>query len=101
MSHLPFVPHKLLKLLPLPPAPPPPLPTFPNLCPPHVLVCSDCYELDGALVVGIIIGDLLVTGGVVILIYHWAQKKSGSLPASGKTTGGPKGTHQSIHITEN
>nr|XP_023689190.1 T-cell surface glycoprotein CD3 epsilon chain-like [Paramormyrops kingsleyae] len=54
-------------------------------------VCSDCYELDGTLVVGIIIGDLLVTGGVVILIYYWAQKKSGSSPASAVARSGPRG----------
>ncbi|XP_072557623.1 T-cell surface glycoprotein CD3 epsilon chain-like [Paramormyrops kingsleyae] len=54
-------------------------------------VCSDCYELDGTLVIGFIIGDLLVTGGVVILIYYWAQKKSGSSPASAVARSGPRG----------
>ncbi|XP_018603856.1 T-cell surface glycoprotein CD3 epsilon chain-like [Scleropages formosus] len=39
-------------------------------------VGDNLYELDGFLVAGIIVGDLLVTAGIVIIIYLWAQKKS-------------------------
>ncbi|XP_048837047.1 T-cell surface glycoprotein CD3 epsilon chain-like [Brienomyrus brachyistius] len=54
-------------------------------------VCPNCYELDGTLVIGFVIGDLLVTMGIVILIYHCAQKKSGSSPASAVARPGPRG----------
>ncbi|XP_064830514.1 T-cell surface glycoprotein CD3 epsilon chain-like [Oncorhynchus masou masou] len=38
-------------------------------------VCENCVELDA--VTGAIVGDLLVTGGVIFIVYSWAQKKSG------------------------
>ncbi|KAG7470825.1 hypothetical protein MATL_G00117850 [Megalops atlanticus] len=44
-------------------------------------VCENCYELDATLLTGIILGDLLVTGGVIILVYHWAQRRAGPSPA--------------------
>ncbi|MBN3315466.1 CD3E protein, partial [Atractosteus spatula] len=48
-------------------------------------VCENCYELEIQTVAGLILGDLLVTGGVVIIVYYWAQRKSGSPPlAPGK-----------------
>ncbi|XP_035242482.1 T-cell surface glycoprotein CD3 epsilon chain-like [Anguilla anguilla] len=51
-------------------------------------VCKNCYELDGGLLIGIIFVDLLVTGGVIIVIYNCAQRKSSSArspaPASGR-----------------
>ncbi|XP_029537473.1 T-cell surface glycoprotein CD3 epsilon chain-like [Oncorhynchus nerka] len=40
-------------------------------------VCENCVELDATLVTGAIVGDLLVTGGVIFIVYSWAQKKSG------------------------
>ncbi|KAM9453922.1 T-cell surface glycoprotein CD3 epsilon chain-like [Salvelinus alpinus] len=40
-------------------------------------VCENCVELDATLVTGVIVGDLLVTGGVIFIVYSWAQKKSG------------------------
>ncbi|XP_055735788.1 T-cell surface glycoprotein CD3 epsilon chain-like [Salvelinus fontinalis] len=40
-------------------------------------VCEDCYELNPTLVAGAIIGDLLVTGGVILIVYLRARKKSG------------------------
>lgn len=40
-------------------------------------VCKDCYELNPTLVAGAIIGDLLVTGGVILIVYLRARKKSG------------------------
>nr|XP_015193109.1 PREDICTED: T-cell surface glycoprotein CD3 epsilon chain-like [Lepisosteus oculatus] len=43
-------------------------------------VCENCYELEIQTVAGLILGDLLVTGGVVIIVYYWAQRKSGSAP---------------------
>ncbi|KAG5837382.1 hypothetical protein ANANG_G00238670 [Anguilla anguilla] len=48
-------------------------------------MCEHCYELDGGLLIGIIFVDLLVTGGVIIVIYNCAQRKSSSpAPASGR-----------------
>uniref|UniRef100_A0A4W5Q8U6 CD3 gamma/delta subunit Ig-like domain-containing protein n=1 Tax=Hucho hucho TaxID=62062 RepID=A0A4W5Q8U6_9TELE len=40
-------------------------------------VCEDCYELNPTLVAWAIVGDLLVTGGVILIVYLMAQKKSG------------------------
>ncbi|KAK6295775.1 T-cell surface glycoprotein CD3 epsilon chain [Coregonus clupeaformis] len=40
-------------------------------------VCENCFELDATLVVKVMVGDLLVTGGVILIVYLWAQKKSG------------------------
>ncbi|NP_001117094.1 T-cell surface glycoprotein CD3 epsilon chain isoform 1 precursor [Salmo salar] len=40
-------------------------------------VCKDCYELNPTVVAGAIIGDLLVTGGVILIVYLRARKKSG------------------------
>ncbi|XP_064840539.1 T-cell surface glycoprotein CD3 epsilon chain-like [Oncorhynchus masou masou] len=40
-------------------------------------VCKDCFELSPTLVAGAIIGDLLVTGGVILIVYLRARKKSG------------------------
>uniref|UniRef100_A0A4W5M8Z0 CD3 gamma/delta subunit Ig-like domain-containing protein n=1 Tax=Hucho hucho TaxID=62062 RepID=A0A4W5M8Z0_9TELE len=39
-------------------------------------VCENGFELDVILVTGIIVGDLLLTGGVILIVYSWAQKKS-------------------------
>ncbi|KAJ8369036.1 hypothetical protein SKAU_G00090640 [Synaphobranchus kaupii] len=55
-------------------------------------VCKNCYELDGALLMGFIFVDLLVTGGIITVIYTCARKKSASAPspapASGRTARG-------------
>ncbi|XP_041732975.2 T-cell surface glycoprotein CD3 epsilon chain [Coregonus clupeaformis] len=40
-------------------------------------VCENCFELDSTLVAWAIIGDLLVTGAVILIVYRCAQKKSG------------------------
>lgn len=40
-------------------------------------LCKDCYELNPTVVAGAIIGDLLVTGGVILIVYLRARKKSG------------------------
>ncbi|KAL4647303.1 T-cell surface glycoprotein CD3 epsilon chain [Arapaima gigas] len=59
-------------------------------------VCESCYELDGSLLAGIIVGDLLVTGGIVIIIYLWAQRRSAattrvSAGRSAPPRSGPRG----------
>ncbi|KAJ7990227.1 hypothetical protein DPEC_G00298120 [Dallia pectoralis] len=47
--------------------------------------CENCYEVDTYLVVGCIIGDLMFTGGFILIVYLWAQKRSG-LAAPEKST---------------
>ncbi|KAI1893268.1 hypothetical protein AGOR_G00121960 [Albula goreensis] len=52
-------------------------------------VCENCYELDATLLIGIIVGDLMVTGGIIIFIYNCAQRKAGASPppsAAGRST---------------
>ncbi|XP_065135996.1 T-cell surface glycoprotein CD3 epsilon chain-like [Paramisgurnus dabryanus] len=39
-------------------------------------VCKNCYELNAGLASGVIIGDLLLTGGVILLVYLCTQRKS-------------------------
>ncbi|KAJ7990229.1 hypothetical protein DPEC_G00298150 [Dallia pectoralis] len=38
--------------------------------------CENCYEVDRTLVAGCIVGDLMVTGGFILIVYLWAKKKS-------------------------
>ncbi|KAJ8256536.1 hypothetical protein COCON_G00186880 [Conger conger] len=45
-------------------------------------VCENCYELDGSVLIGLIGMDLLVTGGIVILIYNCTRRKSASGPST-------------------
>ncbi|XP_048837337.1 T-cell surface glycoprotein CD3 epsilon chain-like [Brienomyrus brachyistius] len=45
-------------------------------------VCEDCFQLDGILLLTIISGDLLVTGGVILFAYHRAQRKLEPPPAA-------------------
>ncbi|XP_046892287.1 T-cell surface glycoprotein CD3 epsilon chain-like [Hypomesus transpacificus] len=45
-------------------------------------VCENCYELDSTLVAGAIGMDLLLTGGIMMIIYLCAHKKtSGETPS--------------------
>ncbi|XP_073674374.1 T-cell surface glycoprotein CD3 epsilon chain-like [Garra rufa] len=42
----------------------------------RVKVCENCYELNGLLAWGVILGDLMVTGGVILIVYLFATKNS-------------------------
>ncbi|KAK2881761.1 hypothetical protein Q8A67_019029 [Cirrhinus molitorella] len=41
-----------------------------------VKVCEGCYELNGLKAWGIITGDLLLTGGVILIVYLFANKNT-------------------------
>ncbi|MGH0157278.1 UNVERIFIED_CONTAM: hypothetical protein FKN15_032451 [Acipenser sinensis] len=41
-------------------------------------VCESCVEVEVVQVIGIIFADLLVTAGVAILVYYWAQNRKGA-----------------------
>lgn len=56
-------------------------------------VCENCVEVSGMLLVGMILVDLLVTGGIIILIYNCGQKKSSSAPAPAPASGRPGRTN--------
>ncbi|KAA0701620.1 hypothetical protein E1301_Tti024183 [Triplophysa tibetana] len=38
-------------------------------------VCENCFELSGLTAAGVIFGDLLFTGGVILIVYIWTQRK--------------------------
>nr|XP_055051384.1 T-cell surface glycoprotein CD3 epsilon chain-like [Misgurnus anguillicaudatus] len=44
-------------------------------------VCENCYELTAGLASGVIIGDLLFTGGVILLVYLCTQRKQRGAPS--------------------
>ncbi|XP_048017980.1 T-cell surface glycoprotein CD3 epsilon chain-like [Megalobrama amblycephala] len=44
----------------------------------NVKVCENCYELTGFLAAGAIIGDLLVTGAVILIVYMCVSKNTDS-----------------------
>ncbi|KAJ8280220.1 hypothetical protein GJAV_G00051980 [Gymnothorax javanicus] len=52
-------------------------------------VCENCVEVNGMLLMAMIIVDLLVTGGIIILIYNCAQRKSSSAPSPAPASGRP------------
>ncbi|XP_058866052.1 T-cell surface glycoprotein CD3 epsilon chain-like [Acipenser ruthenus] len=41
-------------------------------------VCESCVEVEVVPMIGIIFADLLVTAGVAILVYYWAQNRKGA-----------------------
>ncbi|KTF93555.1 hypothetical protein cypCar_00032934 [Cyprinus carpio] len=43
-------------------------------------VCENCYELSGLTGWGIMFGDVLITGGVIIIIYFCAARNSDGPP---------------------
>ncbi|XP_009708683.1 PREDICTED: T-cell surface glycoprotein CD3 epsilon chain [Cariama cristata] len=45
-------------------------------------VCANCEELDALAVTGIIIADLLITFGVLILVYYFSKDRKGRPSAS-------------------
>lgn len=64
---------------------------FNNIC--HLFlsltVCDNCHELKGPIVIGIICGDLLITGGIILIVYLHGQRKSGPAPQKRKATTNP------------
>ena len=45
-------------------------------------MCANCEELDTFTVVGIIAADLLITLGVLILVYYFSKNKKGQSRAA-------------------
>ncbi|KFQ88104.1 T-cell surface glycoprotein CD3 epsilon chain, partial [Phoenicopterus ruber ruber] len=52
-------------------------------------VCANCEELDALAVTGIITADLLITFGVLILVYYFSKDRKGR--ASATAGGQPRG----------
>ncbi|XP_052431406.1 T-cell surface glycoprotein CD3 epsilon chain [Carassius gibelio] len=46
----------------------------------NVKVCENCYELSGVMAWGVMIIDLLITGGVILIIYFCSARNSDSKP---------------------
>ncbi|NWR45343.1 CD3E protein, partial [Regulus satrapa] len=46
-------------------------------------VCANCEELDALMVAGIVTADLLVTLGVLILVYYFSKEGKGRASAAG------------------
>ncbi|XP_039578098.1 T-cell surface glycoprotein CD3 epsilon chain [Passer montanus] len=49
----------------------------------HAKVCATCEELDALTVAGIITADLLITLGVLILVYYFSKSRKGRASAAG------------------
>ncbi|XP_056100708.1 T-cell surface glycoprotein CD3 epsilon chain-like, partial [Rhinichthys klamathensis goyatoka] len=57
-----------------------------------VKVCENCYELSGLMASGVIMGDLLLTGAVILIVYMCVPKNTGSTQQKGskpRTTSAP------------
>ncbi|XP_028930365.1 T-cell surface glycoprotein CD3 epsilon chain [Ornithorhynchus anatinus] len=55
-------------------------------------VCEMCVEVDLLSVAGIVLGDVLVTLGVLVLVYYWSKSRKGQATGRGAgTTGRPRG----------
>ncbi|KAM9269371.1 T-cell surface glycoprotein CD3 epsilon chain [Morus bassanus] len=52
-------------------------------------VCTNCEELDTLAVIGIVTADLLITFGVLILVYYFSKDRKGR--ASASAGGRPRG----------
>ncbi|XP_009570064.1 T-cell surface glycoprotein CD3 epsilon chain isoform X2 [Cuculus canorus] len=50
-------------------------------------VCTNCEELDALTVTGIIIADILITFGVLILVYYFSKDRKGRAGAGGRQRG--------------
>ncbi|PKU37584.1 t-cell surface glycoprotein cd3 epsilon chain [Limosa lapponica baueri] len=48
----------------------------------EVKVCANCEELDALAVTGIITADLLITFGVLILVYYFSKDRKGKASTS-------------------
>ncbi|XP_062408720.1 T-cell surface glycoprotein CD3 epsilon chain-like [Sardina pilchardus] len=55
-------------------------------------VCENCYELDGSYVAAAICADLLITGGIILLVYAYGQRKSGPAPPKPTNARNPTGS---------
>ncbi|XP_065508232.1 T-cell surface glycoprotein CD3 epsilon chain isoform X1 [Caloenas nicobarica] len=55
----------------------------------NVRVCANCQELDALAVTGIVTADLLITFGVLILVYYFSKDRKGRPSAS--AGGRPRG----------
>ncbi|KFU86103.1 T-cell surface glycoprotein CD3 epsilon chain, partial [Chaetura pelagica] len=57
----------------------------------HARVCANCEELDAPAVAGIITADLLITLGVLILVYYFSKDRKGrASPSAGTRQRGQK-----------
>ncbi|NXS23453.1 CD3E protein, partial [Mystacornis crossleyi] len=56
-------------------------------------VCANCEELDALTVAGIITADLLITLGVLILVYYFSKGRKGRASAGGDSR--PRGESHS------
>ncbi|KAL7825369.1 hypothetical protein AOLI_G00325760 [Acnodon oligacanthus] len=50
-------------------------------------VCKDCMDLEAGWATAIVIGDILVTLGVILIVYLCAKKKAGPAPHQRATPG--------------
>ncbi|XP_076138628.1 T-cell surface glycoprotein CD3 epsilon chain-like [Alosa pseudoharengus] len=55
-------------------------------------VCEYCYELDPYVVAAAICADLLITGGIILLVYAYGQRKSGPAPPKPSNARNPAGS---------
>ncbi|XP_048121019.1 T-cell surface glycoprotein CD3 epsilon chain-like isoform X2 [Alosa alosa] len=55
-------------------------------------VCDYCYELDPYVVAAVICADLLITGGIILLVYAYGQRKSGPAPPKPSNARNPAGS---------
>lgn len=53
-------------------------------------VCDNCYELNTVLVSGVIVGDLMLTFGIMMIVYLYAQKKAGKTNSTKSVPAKPK-----------
>lgn len=58
-------------------------------------VCANCEELDALTVAGIITADLLITLGVLILVYYFSKGRKGRASSAGDSR--PRGESHSRH----
>ncbi|NWY53941.1 CD3E protein, partial [Chionis minor] len=57
----------------------------------HARVCANCEELDALAVTGIITADILITFGVLILVYYFSKdRKGGASTSAGSRPRGQK-----------
>ncbi|XP_061449379.1 T-cell surface glycoprotein CD3 epsilon chain [Rhineura floridana] len=58
----------------------------------QIKACEDCVELSTGFVAGIVIADLLITCGVLFLVYYFSKSRGGAAGGGPRTrTQGPKG----------
>ncbi|NWH79252.1 CD3E protein, partial [Piaya cayana] len=50
-------------------------------------VCANCEELDALMVTGIIIADILITLGLLILVYYFSKDRKDRVGAGGRQRG--------------